>query len=315
MKMSQEDRSPSPKFEQSQWETHNLPIVRPLVLRDGRELKLNPEKDSGLRNYRSALVTQRGTLQSAPCSHCRPPNPSGPFQGCIVLESFQKGSCTNCTYSGGGSRCSLRLGCENEDGHQTKRAGYQARKEMRVDRTPKEVIDVEQLENPQPADWFLKRRAATDARNRLSRYSYVVDEPVADRTLVIDGTMHEVSFSPRTQGAERSEHGESSAEISEGTDVRLEPDRNARPTYQGLVEKASPPRGAFTAKRGGLSKASSTRLQQDRPVDPENRKRRGTPEKAEDEVPLAQRRRINPSTDLEHEENKEWPPPKVKLIE
>jgi hypothetical protein len=86
----------------------DLPLLRPLTLREGREIAFLHNPSHGLKNYKVALAYQRGKVQAQKCSCCAGPNPMGPFQYCVVLGTVQNGSCTNCAYNGNGIRCTLR---------------------------------------------------------------------------------------------------------------------------------------------------------------------------------------------------------------
>jgi hypothetical protein len=84
-----------------------LPVPRKrdaVTLREGREIVL----DKRAVNQEAAMAQLRGQVCADACEHCK--KGSGPFESCVVLRGFFKGSCANCHYGSEGKRCSFRPG-------------------------------------------------------------------------------------------------------------------------------------------------------------------------------------------------------------
>ncbi|KAG9241380.1 hypothetical protein BJ878DRAFT_393841, partial [Calycina marina] len=62
---------------------------------------------NGTTNLEAALGYQRGEPVCADNACCRCQESRGPFKECVVVEGMLKGSCVNCHYNAGGSRCSF----------------------------------------------------------------------------------------------------------------------------------------------------------------------------------------------------------------
>lgn len=86
--------------------------VRPLqfkkwtVNRVGHSINL---KDT--QNAEAVLVHMQGQEVAVPCRLCE--NGRGVMQGCVVIEGFGKGECTNCHYGGSSRRCCFRQDSES----------------------------------------------------------------------------------------------------------------------------------------------------------------------------------------------------------
>lgn len=83
-------------------EIANLPVLRPLQLRNGVTLK---SLAKGKANLEAALAYMRGAVVAS-CQHCK--ESSGPFARSVVLESRWGKSCCNCKYNDEAARCSFR---------------------------------------------------------------------------------------------------------------------------------------------------------------------------------------------------------------
>jgi hypothetical protein len=75
--------------------------VRNLELRARRTL--NIARTSNLEAYLGQFV---GEIRDNKCIHCT--RGSGPWVGCVVVETLLNGSCCNCYYNNEGPRYSLR---------------------------------------------------------------------------------------------------------------------------------------------------------------------------------------------------------------
>jgi len=150
----------------------DLPLIRLLLLRPGKQIDLLHNSSKGLLNYQAALAYQRGTLQAHPCDYCA--NWCGPFQNCVILNDNFHGSCTNCVYQGSGSRCSLRHdsnGAINveDDSEEEETATRAADTNLEPNSQSKKRNDTD---TNLSSLGYVRRQAAINAEMRLSNYGH-----------------------------------------------------------------------------------------------------------------------------------------------
>lgn len=88
-----------------------MPFQRRLEFRKNKDGKLFLKDLVEKGRNTAAWVQTRGIQVPQPCSYCSAGN--GPFTACVVLrmpngQRFSDGSCANCYFGQGGSRCSFR---------------------------------------------------------------------------------------------------------------------------------------------------------------------------------------------------------------
>jgi hypothetical protein len=106
-------KTPKEWAEQALLQAHSTPAKEMAKMELLRGVEFRPGRNINLfeaRNCEAALAYSRGQVieDANACRSCKRGN--GPFRKCIIIKDYISGSCSNCHYNGGGTRCSFRSG-------------------------------------------------------------------------------------------------------------------------------------------------------------------------------------------------------------